>query len=114
MPLLMLGLLMVMPLARHPPELSSIFLGNRTMLAEEKGFSERAVEIAECIFDVNLASTSLAYAGATITHASHQCKKEDTESEEEPEECPMATTEIFSIFAAIASFISSGISECPA
>jgi len=91
------------------------------MLAEEKGFSERAVEIAECLFDVNLASTSLAYAGATITHASHHCKKKHTESEEEHseeeeenEECPLATTEIFSIFAAIASFISSGISECPA
>jgi len=61
-----------------------------------------------------LASTSLAYAGATITHASHHCHKEEHESGEEvSEECPLATTEIFSIFAAIASFISSGISECP-
>jgi len=113
MPLLMLGLLLL-PLAGHSPELSHGYFGNRTMLAEEKGFGEHAVEIAECIFDVNLASSSLAYAGATITHASHHCQKEQNENgAEPPEECPMATTEIFSIFAAIASFISSGISECP-
>jgi len=111
MPLLMLGVLLLLPLARHSPELSYGLLGNSTMLAEDKG---RAVEIAECIFNVNLASSSLAYAGATISHASHHCPKEPAESgAEPPEECSVATTEIFSIFAAIASFISSGIAQCP-
>jgi len=114
MPLLMLSLLLLLPFAGHSPELSYGLLGNSTMLAEQK---DRAVEIAECLFNVNLASSSLAYAGATISHAMHHCPKEPTESgAEPPEDCSMATTEIFSILALVASFISSGtrgIAQCP-
>jgi len=112
--LLMLGLLLLLPLAGRSPEQTYGFLGNSTMLAQENGFDARTVEVAECILNVNLASSSLAYAGATISHASRHCSKEVTESgAKPPEECSMATTEIFSVFAAIASFISSGISQCP-
>jgi len=111
MPLLMLGLLLLLPFAGHSPELSYGLLGNSTMLAEEK---DRPAEIAECFFNVNLAGSALAAAGATMSHASHHCPKETTDSgAAPPAECSVATTEIFSIFAAIASFISSGIAQCP-
>mmetsp|Transcript_110635 Transcript_110635/g.214233 ORF Transcript_110635/g.214233 Transcript_110635/m.214233 type:complete len:367 (+) Transcript_110635:80-1180(+) len=113
-PLLILGLPLLLPFTGHSPELTIGAWGNSTSLSEDKGWNVRAVEVAECIFDVNLASSSLAYAGATISHASHQCPKEEAEIGATPsEDCSLATTEIFSIFASIASFLSSGISKCP-
>mmetsp|Transcript_114575 Transcript_114575/g.222468 ORF Transcript_114575/g.222468 Transcript_114575/m.222468 type:complete len:376 (+) Transcript_114575:108-1235(+) len=113
-PLSILGLLLLLPFARHIPERAAGVWGDGTILAEEKGWNERAVEISECIFDVDLASSSLAEAGAKISHASHQCHNQEVESGEEvPGQCSLMITEIFSIFAATASFLSSGIDHCP-
>mmetsp|Transcript_21208 Transcript_21208/g.41473 ORF Transcript_21208/g.41473 Transcript_21208/m.41473 type:complete len:352 (+) Transcript_21208:105-1160(+) len=102
-PALAVGILLLMPCLWHVHVLRQL-QGSQAIQA-----SEASDTGADCVFDVGLATTSLAHAVTTIRKATQDCPKDPYDEGK----CPIDISEVFVLFAHTASYFASGVSECP-